>query len=141
LSQVCLAFHRTRFTSRIDPPRFLILDENINEVCLCRFVEEYEKHNSLIRYFSKPKFKEYPSKLFGTMKYFKQFNTEEYEKLSNHDKFLQLDNSDVQSESSESNDVEKETNPMHENDNEVLSNTDNLHQDSSINWDFFGNKT
>ena len=49
------------------------------------------------------------------MKYFKQFNTEEYEKLSNHDKFLQLDNSDVQSESSESNDVEKETNPMHEN--------------------------
>ena len=75
------------------------------------------------------------------MKYFKQFNTEEYEKLSNHDKFLQLDNSDVQSESSESNDVEKETNPMHENDNEVLSNTDNLHQDSSINWDFFGNKT
>lgn len=91
----------------------------------------------LIRYFSRPKFKEYRSKLFGTMKYFKQFSIEEYEKLSNHDKFLQLDNSDVQnscqSESSESKNVEKETNSMHENDNEVSSSTDKLPQDSSNN--------
>jgi hypothetical protein len=117
---------------RIEPPRFLILDENNNELCLCRFIEEYEKHTSLIRYFSKPKFKEYHSKLFGTMKYFKQFNAEEYEKLSNHNKFVQLDNSDVKNScQSESKNVEKETNSMHKNDNEVSSNTDKLPQDST----------
>jgi hypothetical protein len=37
------------------------------------------------------------------------------------------------SESSASNNVEKETNSMHENDNEVLSDTDKLPQDSSDN--------
>ncbi|MFL6403056.1 MAG: hypothetical protein ACJ71M_06235, partial [Nitrososphaeraceae archaeon] len=108
---------------RIDPPRFLILDENNNELCLCKFVEEYEKHTRLIRYFSRPKFKEYHSKLFGKMKYFKQFSPEEYDKLSNHDKFVQLDNFDVQSESSSKN--EGETNSMQENDNGMSSNTDN----------------
>jgi hypothetical protein len=81
--------------TRLDPPRFSILDESNNELCLCKFVEEYEKHTTLIRYFSRPIFKEYRRKLFGTMKYFKQFTAEEYEKLSNHDKFVQLDNSDV----------------------------------------------
>jgi hypothetical protein len=114
---------------RIYPPQLLILDENDNELCICRFIEEYEKHTKLIRYFSRPKFKEYHSKLFGTMKYFKQSSAEEYEELSNHDKFLQLDNSDVQdscqSESSESKNVEKETNSMHENDNGMSSKTDN----------------
>jgi hypothetical protein len=48
-----------------------------------------------------------------------------HEKLSNHDKFVQLDNFDAQ----DSNNLEKETNPMHENDNEVSSNTDKLPQD------------
>jgi hypothetical protein len=94
----------------------------------CRFIEVYEKYTRLIRYFTRPKFREYRSKLFGTMKYFKQFSIEEYEKLSNHDKFLQLDNSDVQdscqSESSESKNVEKETNSMRENDR-ISSTTDN----------------
>lgn len=107
---------------RIDPSRFLILNENNNELCLCKFVQGYEKHTRLIRYFSRPKFKEYHSKLFGKMKYFKQFSPEEYEKLSNHDKFVQLDNFDVQSSFKE---VERETNSMQENDNGMSSNTDN----------------
>jgi hypothetical protein len=64
------------------------------------------------------------------MKYFKQFIAEEYKKLSNHDKFVHLDNSDVQSTSKN---VEKETNSMHGNDNQVSSNTDKLPQDSSDN--------
>jgi hypothetical protein len=75
--------------------------------------------------------------MFGSLKYFKQFDDEEYEKLSNHDKFVQLDNSDVedscQSESSESKNVEKETNSMHGNDNEVSSSTGKLPHDSNNN--------
>jgi hypothetical protein len=67
-----------------------------------------------IRYFSRPKFKEFRSELFGTMKYFNQFTAEEYGKLSNHDKFVQLDNSDVQG-SCQFQSSEKETNSMHEN--------------------------
>jgi hypothetical protein len=117
---------------RIDPPRFLILDESNNELCLWKFVEEYEKHTALIRYFFRPKFKEYRSKLFGTMKYFKQFTAEEYEKLSNHYKFVQLDNSDVQ-DSCQFESSEKETNSIHENDSQVSSNTDKLPRDSSDN--------
>jgi hypothetical protein len=108
---------------RIDPPRFLILDENNSEQCLCKFVEEYEKHTSLIRYFSKLKFKEYSSKLFGTMKYFKQFSTEEYEKLSNHDKFVQLDNSDVQSASRN---TERKTYSMQTDNTVASSNADTV---------------
>jgi hypothetical protein len=108
---------------RIDPPRFLILDENNNELCICKFVEEYEKHATLIRYFSKPKFKEYHSELFGTMKYFKQFSTEEYEKLSNHDKFVQLDNSDVQSTSKS---PETKTNSMQNDNTGASSNADTV---------------
>ena len=95
--------------------------------------KEYEKHTSLIRYFSKPKFKEYHSKLFGTMKYFKQFSAEEYEKLS----IVHSDNSDVQDscqyESSEYKNVDKETNSIQKNDNEVSSSTDKLPQNYSNN--------
>jgi nitrite reductase/ring-hydroxylating ferredoxin subunit len=50
---------------RIDPPVLSIVDENNNELCLCKFIEEYEKHTSLIRYFSRLKFAEYHSKLFS----------------------------------------------------------------------------
>ena len=55
-----------------------------------------------------------------------------HEKLSNHDKFVQLDNSDVQ-DSCQFESSEKETNPMHENGNEVSSNIDKLPQDSPDN--------
>ena len=79
---------------RIDIGDFTLVDPNGNELCLCGFEKYYEneKHTKLIRYFSKPEFKEYHSNTFGNMKYFKLFTNEEYEKLSNGDKFVQFDN-------------------------------------------------
>ncbi|HEX5185978.1 MAG TPA: hypothetical protein VFV86_03730, partial [Nitrososphaeraceae archaeon] len=44
---------------------FKLMDENNNELCVCRFVKEYDKFGSLIRYFQYEQNCIYSSNIFG----------------------------------------------------------------------------
>jgi hypothetical protein len=51
-------------------------DGNNNELCICRFENEYEKTLRLSGYFSKPEINEYHSVMFQTfLEFYKQIFT------------------------------------------------------------------
>jgi len=53
---------------RMKIDRFALYNNNDGEqVCICRFIEQYEKRSNFIRYFSRPIFCSFSSKVFGDM--------------------------------------------------------------------------
>lgn len=46
---------------------FQLLDEENNELCICQFVQRYNKYGKLIRYFQYDESCVYSSKVFGKM--------------------------------------------------------------------------
>ncbi|MGI0051985.1 MAG: hypothetical protein ACRD8K_09635, partial [Nitrososphaeraceae archaeon] len=74
---------------------FQLLDETANKkerLKINDFIKNYEKDLKLIRYFIKPEFSNYHSKIFGDMKILEKNDAQTYKKLSNPDKF---DNKDI----------------------------------------------
>jgi len=47
--------------------RFGLYNNDGKQVCICRFIEEYEKRSNFIRYFSRPIFYSFYSKVLGDM--------------------------------------------------------------------------
>ena len=66
----------------LNPGRFELYNEKNERICICKFIKEYEKSVQFNGYFLKPLFRNYSSKVFGNMHYFRRFNSEQYKKLS-----------------------------------------------------------
>ena len=85
-------FELLKYPFKLD--KFELYDNN-ERVCICKFIKNYEKGISLNRYFSKPNFCNYHSKVFGSMHYLRRFNDEECKKLSNIDQMDDFSISDT----------------------------------------------
>jgi hypothetical protein len=81
-------FDLLKYPVKLD--KFELYDEQNEQICICKFVKDYEKKFRLDGYFVKPLFRNYYSKIFGTMMYSGIFHKEQYKKLSNK---YQMDNS------------------------------------------------
>jgi hypothetical protein len=69
-------------------------NNNVNHgqpLCICRFVNEYEKNSKLNGYFSRHRIASEFHKIFPEIKYLEEFNANECEKLSTPGKVLQFD--------------------------------------------------
>ena len=62
--------------------KFELYNEKNERICICKFIKEYEKSVQFNGYLSKPIFRNYSSKVFGNMHYFRTFRNEQYKKLS-----------------------------------------------------------
>jgi hypothetical protein len=62
--------------------KFELHNKNNERLCICKFVEEYEKSIKLSEYFSKAVFGNYSSTIFGKMKYLQGKEAKLYGKLS-----------------------------------------------------------
>ncbi len=62
--------------------KFELYNKNNERLCICKFVEEYEKSIKLSGYFSKAVFGNYSSTIFGKMKYLQTKEAKLYGKLS-----------------------------------------------------------
>jgi hypothetical protein len=49
--------------------RFELYNEKNERICICKFIENYNKSASINGYFSRPVFRNYHNEIFGTMKY------------------------------------------------------------------------
>lgn len=72
-----------------------LYNERGEQICICRFIKDYEKNYKLNGYFSKPIFCNYHSKIFGDIVYSSTFKVDECEKLSNEDRMDNLVISDT----------------------------------------------
>lgn len=66
---------------QIDGGVFQLIDQDDNETCICQFIKNYEKDDSLIRYFVEPKINNNYNKIFGEVKLLQtqeQINVENY---------------------------------------------------------------
>ena len=70
--------------------KFILLDNDNNEICICRFEKEYEKTSRLSGYFLQRETNEDSHKIFGNIKSFDETNAELHGKLSTDAKVLQF---------------------------------------------------
>jgi hypothetical protein len=70
--------------------KFALLDKDDNELCICRFENEYEKITKLSGYFSNIQNSNNLQKIFGDMKYLGKIEVRQYEKLSTQDEVKQF---------------------------------------------------
>jgi hypothetical protein len=76
---------------RMKIDRFGLYNNDGKQVCICTFIEEYEKRSNFIRYFSRPIFYSFSSKVFGDMIRLPTTVEEGCKKLSNEVRFDNLD--------------------------------------------------
>ena len=66
----------------LNPDKFELYNEENERICMCKFIKGYEKTHKFNGYFSKLAFRNYRSKAFGSMTYFRRFSNEQSKKLS-----------------------------------------------------------
>lgn len=74
-------FDLLKYPFKLD--KFELYNENNDEVCICKFVKNYEKKSRLNGYFAKPILRNYYSKIFGTITPLSKTEYEKCKKMSN----------------------------------------------------------
>jgi hypothetical protein len=70
--------------------KFTLFDKHDNELCICRFENEYEKTTKLSGYFSNSQNNNNSGKIFGDIKYLGKIKVEQCEKLSTQNEVVQF---------------------------------------------------
>ena len=96
-------FGLIKYPSKLD--KFELYNERGEQICICRFVKDYEKKCRLNGYFSKPNICNYHNKIFGIVKYSSMIGKDEYKKLSNEDRMDNLVISDIPKTTDDSSEI------------------------------------
>jgi hypothetical protein len=113
--------------SRIRLDQIELFSQDGSKTCIREFVNEYQKTDTLIRYFVKPKIRDFHSKVFGDMKYLENSDYMKHEKYGNQAKLLQFDNVSQTSPNISSMDIASHKS---NNDNTLGNNTESFSQPS-----------